>query len=230
MKYNRIISGRFLSRPNRFIARCEIDGKAETVHVKNTGRLKELLLPGVTVYLEFSDNPARKTRYSLVTVAKGKKLVNIDSNAPNKVVAEALKAGILQLPGMPCVDLIRPEHEYGKSRFDLYLEGGGQKAFMEIKGVTLEKDGIAMFPDAPTLRGAKHVHELIAAREEGYMAYIMFLIQMKDVRSFTPNDEMHQAFGDALRLAAKKGVNILAYDCHVEPGGLMFADPVEVVL
>lgn len=141
MKYQKVIPGRFLSRPNRFIAQCEIDGQTETVHVKNTGRCRELLLPGAPVYLEVSDNPGRKTRYSLVTVGKGERLVNIDSNAPNKVAAEALKDGTLQLPGMPVLELIKPEHGYGQSRFDLYLEGGGRKAFLEVKGVTLEKDG-----------------------------------------------------------------------------------------
>jgi len=230
LKYKKVTGGRFLSRPNRFIAVCEIDGAIETVHVKNTGRLKELLVPGTPAYLEYSDKPERKTRYSLVTVEKVKWLVNIDSNAPNRVVADALKTGVLKLPGMPVLDHIKPEHGYGKSRFDLYLEGGGMKAFMEIKGVTLEKDGIAMFPDAPTLRGEKHVHELIAAREEGYQAYILFLIQMKGISFFTPNDEMHRAFGDAVRLAAENGVHVLAYDCHVEPDSLTIADPVEVVL
>lgn len=202
MKYQNVIPGRFLSRANRFIAQCEIDGAIETVHVKNTGRLKELLFRELQSIWS-SDNPARKTRYSLVAVEKGERIVNIDSNAPNKVAVESLKEGILQLPGMPYIDLIKTEHGYGKSRFDIYLEGGGQKALMEIKGVTLEKDGIAMFPDAPTQRGVKHVHELIAAREEGYMAYILFVIQMKDIRCFMPNDETHRAFGDALRLAEK---------------------------
>lgn len=230
MKYQNVIPGRFLSRANRFIAQCEIDGAIETVHVKNTGRLKELLVPGAPVYLEISDNPARKTRYSLVAVEKGERIVNIDSNAPNKVAVESLKEGILQLPGMPYIDLIKTEHGYGKSRFDIYLEGGGQKALMEIKGVTLEKDGIAMFPDAPTQRGVKHVHELIAAREEGYMAYILFVIQMKDIRCFMPNDETHRAFGDALRLAEKNDVKILAYDCNVEHDGFTIAEPVRVVL
>ena len=230
MKYGKIIEGRFLSRPNRFIAFCEIDGAVETVHVKNTGRLKELLVPGAQVYLELSDKPERKTRFSLVTVQEGKRLVNIDSNAPNRVVEEAVKSGALKLPGMPRVDLVKSEHGYGKSRFDLYLEGGGRKAFMEIKGVTLEKDGVAMFPDAPTLRGAKHVHELISARNEGYLAYLLFLIQMKGVRCFTPNDEMHRVFGDAVRLAAENGIHVLAYDCHVEPDSLTIADPVKVVL
>lgn len=230
MKYEKVIPGRFLSRPNRFIANCEIDGAKETVHVKNTGRLRELLIPNAPVYLKLSDKPGRKTRYSLVTVKKGERLVNIDSNAPNKVVAEALKSGMLKLPGMPNLDIIKAEHGYGNSRFDLYLEGGGQKAFMEIKGVTLEKNGIAMFPDAPTERGAKHVLELINAVKEGFLAYILFVIQMKDIRCFMPNDEMHRAFGDALRLAAKNGVHILAYDCHVEPDGFTIADPVKVVL
>ncbi len=230
LKYQKVIPGRFLSRANRFIAQCEIDGVIETVHVKNTGRLKELLVPGVPVYLELSDNPARKTRYSLIAVEKGERIVNIDSNAPNKVAVEALKEGSLQLTGMPDIDLIRPEYRYGKSRFDIYLEGGGQKALMEIKGVTLEKDGIAMFPDAPTERGVKHVHELIAARKEGYMAYILFVIQMKKLRCFMPNDETHRAFGDALRLAENNDVKILAYDCNVEHDGFTIAEPVRVVL
>jgi len=230
LKYDKIVTGRFISRPNRFIANCLVDGRTETVHVKNTGRLKELLVPNARVYLELSDRPGRKTRYSLVTVRKGERLVNIDSNAPNRVVADALRNGRLKLPGMPVIDYIKTEKDFGNSRFDIYLEGDGRKAFMEIKGVTLEKNGIAMFPDAPTERGTKHLHELIAAAEGGYMAYIIFVIQMKGVRYFMPNDEMHKAFGDALRLAANHGVNIIAYDCNVEPDGFTLADPVEVVL
>jgi len=230
LRYEKVIPGRFLSRPNRFIARCEINGTIETVHVKNTGRLKELLVPGAPVFLEFSDKPNRKTRYSLVTVEKAGRLVNIDSNIPNQVALETLKAGMIKLPGMSGFDLIKSEQKYGQSRFDLYLEGGGRKAFLEVKGVTLEKDGVAMFPDAPTERGVRHIHELIAAVEEGYDAYILFVIQMKGVRCFMPNDETHRAFGEALRLAASKGVHVLAYDCHVEPDSLKLVDPVKVVL
>lgn len=230
MKYQKVIPGRFLSRPNRFIAKCEIDGAIETVHVKNTGRLRELLVPGAPAYLEFSDKPGRKTRYSLVAVEKEGRLVNIDSTAPNRVAAEALKEGTLRLPDMPVIDQIKAERVYGQSRFDLYLEGDGRKALLEVKGVTLEKNGIAMFPDAPTERGAKHVHELIAARKEGYLAYILFVIQMKGVCCFMPNDETHAAFGEALRLAAAQGVHVLACDCRVEPDSLSIVDPVKVVL
>lgn len=230
MKYKNIVPGIFLSRPNRFIAHVLIEGKNETVHVKNTGRCKELLLPGTEVYLEEHDNPNRKTKYSLITVKKGSMLVNIDSQAPNKVLHEALKKG-LELPFLTSsITYIKPEAVYGDSRFDFYLEAGDQKAFIEVKGATLEFDGIAMFPDAPTERGVKHVHELIKAANDGYTTYVVFVIQMKGMSCIKPNDDTHLEFGQALRAASNAGVHILAYDCIIKPDEMKLDEPVEVIL
>lgn len=230
MKYKNIVSGVFLSRPNRFIAHVLIEGKEEIVHVKNTGRCKELLIPGSEVYLEGHDNPNRKTKYSLITVKKGNMLVNIDSQAPNKVLHEALKKG-LELPFLASpITYIKPEAVYGDSRLDFYLEAGNQKAFIEVKGATLECEGIVMFPDAPTERGVKHVHELIKAVEDGYTAYAMFIIQMKGISCIKPNDDTHAEFGQALRTASRAGVHILAYDCIISPDGMKLDAPVEVIL
>lgn len=216
MKYERIIKGIFLSRPNRFIAKVNIDGVTETVHVKNTGRCKELLIPECTVYLCGSDNPLRKTRYDLVAVEKQKEngetlLINMDSQIPNFAAEEFLKKGNIFSPSA----VIKREVTYSNSRFDVFVTDGERKAFVEIKGVTLEKDGVAMFPDAPTLRGVKHMNELIKAKNEGYEAYILFVIQMKGVTLFTPNRETHPEFADALKEAETAGVKILAYDCIV---------------
>ena len=216
MKYETVVSARFLQRINRFVARVEIDGREETVHVKNTGRCKELLVEGVTVYLAHSDNPLRKTKYDLVTVEKVRRdgsalLVNMDSQIVNGVAEEWLKAGNLFPRGV----MIRREVTFGKSRFDFYLEYGSRRAFLEVKGVTLETDGFARFPDAPTERGVKHLNELIACREAGYEAYVLFVLAMEGMRSFSPNDETHKAFGDALRRAAKKGVTVLAVECCI---------------
>ena len=218
MKYKRITNGIFLSRPNRFIAKVEIDGKEETVHVKNTGRCKELLIPGVTVYLSISDNPSRKTAFDLVAVEKKREhkpplLVNMDSQVPNYAAEEWLKKGVLFSENA----VIKREVTYGKSRFDFYIEDGERKIFLEVKGVTLENDGIASFPDAPTERGVKHINELVASVENGFEAYILFVVQMNEIELMTPNDITHKAFGDALRNAQKKGVNILAVDCKVTP-------------
>lgn len=175
MKYNKIVKGKFIERPNRFIAYCDIDGKVEKVHVKNTGRCKELLIEGCTVYLEESDNPNRKTKYSLVAVEKGKRLINMDSQIPNKVVYEALENGLIQLPGLnEEITYIKPEQKYHDSRFDIYLETKNKKVFIEIKGVTLEENGVVMFPDAKTERGVKHINELIKAKNDGYECYIFF--------------------------------------------------------
>lgn len=226
MLYQNIVEGTFIKRPNRFIAHVMIDGNLEICHVKNTGRCKELLIPGVTVYLERNYNTNRKTKYSLINVDKNGKLINMDSNAPNKVVHEWLKEGKL----FSDISLIRPEMKYNNSRFDFYVEHGNKKAFIEVKGVTLEEDGVVRFPDAPTMRGVKHVYELCDAKKEGYEAYVIFVIQMKNVLYFTPNIKTHKEFGDALIEASNFGVQILAYDCHVTKDFLNIVDEVEVRL
>lgn len=220
MKYKNIVEGEFISRPNRFIAHVKINDKIEICHVKNTGRCKELLIKGATVYLEHSDNPNRKTAYSLIAVQKGHRLINIDSQAPNKVLHEGLLNKTIVLPNFEEIIEIRPERVYQKSRFDFYIENNNKKAFIEVKGVTLEEDEIVKFPDAPTERGLKHVYELVQALEDGYMAYIVFVIQMNDVKYFTPNDSTQKEFGEALQYAQNKGVQILAYESDVEPDSL----------
>lgn len=226
MRYNNITPAKFLSRPNRFIARVELAGREETVHVKNTGRCRELLVPGATVWLTESGNPARKTRYDLVAVDKGGLLINMDSQAPNRVFGEWARAGRF----VEGLTLLRPETAWGDSRFDFYWEAGERRGFVEVKGCTLERDGLALFPDAPTQRGVKHLHELTAARGAGYEAAVCFVIQMKGVRTFQPNDETHPAFGAALRQAAANGVQVLAVDCRVEPDGLWMDQSVRVNL
>lgn len=231
MKYNKMVKAEFLERPNRFVAYCMINGEKEKIHVKNTGRCRELLVPGSTVYLEESDNPNRATRYSLIAVEKGDRLINMDSQVTNKMVYESLKDKSLILPGFDEeITLIKPEKTYGNSRFDVYIEGNTKKAFIEIKGCTLEIDNVVKFPDAKTERGVKHVKELIQAREEGYLAYIILVIQMKDVLYFTPNIEMHKEFGDVLKEANEKGVQILAYDSIVEIDSIKLNKQVKVVL
>lgn len=230
MKYSNIISGIFISRPNRFIANVMIDDKLELAHVKNTGRCKELLIPGVLVYLEKHNNPNRKTKYSLIAVQKENTLINIDSQAPNKVLFEALKEGF-QLPGLKDkVTYLKPETTYKNSRFDIYLESKNEKVFIEVKGVTLENDGVVLFPDAPTERGVKHIRELISAVEEGYLGYIVFIAQVKGIKYFTPNDSTDENFGIALREASNMGVNILAYDCLVEKDELKLNSQIQVCL
>lgn len=226
MRYKNIQEGRFLNRPNRFIAHVEINGREEICHVKNTGRCRELLVPGATVFLEESQNPARKTKYDLVGVKKGDLLINMDSQIPNYAVKEWLEQGDL----LGELDSIRQEVKYGNSRFDLYAETGDRKIFIEVKGVTLEEEGIARFPDAPTERGIKHIQELIKCRKDGYEAYLIFVVQMKGVRLMEPNDRTHKAFGDALRAAYKEGVQILAYDCQVTKDSICLDQPVEVRL
>ena len=226
MIYNRMVPGTFLERPNRFIAYVEIEGRKETVHVKNTGRCAELLQTGVRVYLQESENPGRKTKWDLIAVEKGSRMVNMDSQIPNKVVKEWLEAGHL----FENITRIQPEFTYGNSRFDLYVEADGKRIFIEVKGVTLEQDGVVRFPDAPSDRAVKHVEELKAAVKEGYEAYVFFVIQMKDVRYFTPNMDTHPAFGEALRDAARAGVHVLAYDCEVSSDRIAIADIVPVVL
>lgn len=215
MRYQWVIPGKFLSRPNRFIALVEVGGETVVAHVKNTGRCKELLVPGVTVYLQRADAPARKTLYDLIAVEKGSLLINMDAQAPNKVFAEWARSGVLS-----GLTLLRPETTWGSSRFDFYWESAAEKGFVEVKGVTLERDGGAYFPDAPTERGVKHLKELTAARQQGYQAAVCFVIQMKGVDFFSPNDETHPEFGDTLRMAARSGVDIWAYDCLVTPDTL----------
>ncbi len=226
MRYQHMEEGRFLSRPNRFIAHVALAGREEVCHVKNTGRCRELLVPGALVYLERSDNPARKTRYDLVAVQKGERLINMDAQAPNQVFREWAAAGNF-LPGLRA---IRPESTFGGSRFDFRLETDGGTTFVEVKGVTLEEGGEARFPDAPTERGVKHLRELQRAAAEGYGAAVFFVIQMRGVTRFCPNDATHPAFGQALREAASSGVAVYAYDCLVTPDTLAIHRPVPVVL
>ena len=204
----------------------ETDGEEMTVHVKNTGRCKELLLSGCTVYLEKAKNPERKTPYDLIAVKKGEILINMDSQVVNGAAEEWIPKSGLFSPDAK----VRREVTHGNSRFDLYIEDGDRKAFIEVKGVTLEKEGKAWFPDAPTLRGVKHLNHLSEVIAEGYEAYVLFVIQMKGITSFSPNDGMHKDFGDALRSAQKSGVNILAYDCKVTPDTIEIDSPVRVEL
>lgn len=242
MKYEKIVSGIFVSRLNRFIAHVLIDGTEEIVHVKNTGRCKELLVPGCKVYLEDFEGRMgkRKLRYSLVAVEKKRCLsdadcgrndsckdyeiilINMDSQAPNKVVGEWLAT--------QGYDFIKPEFTFGKSRVDFYMERGKEKFLLEVKGCTLEYNGHCFFPDAPTERGVKHLEELIKAKEHGYHAAVLILIQMEESIDFAPNDETHKEFGDTLRLAASRGVEVLCYNCKVTPDSLQLKDKIKVVL
>ena len=250
MTYQDIHAARFLARPNRFIAHVELDGREETVHVKNTGRCKELLLPGCTVYLEGSANPQRKTKYDLVAVEKARPglpplLINMDAQAPNKVFGEWMGAGLGEELGLPRPALLRPETTWGNSRFDFYWEEScwgearerlcgtsevSRKGFVEVKGCTLEKNGLALFPDAPTLRGVKHLRELIACRREGYEAAVCIVVQMEGMTAFSPNDHTHPEFGAALREAAQAGVKVLAVECAVTADSLTMTRPIEVRL
>ena len=226
MKYESIVEGRFVSRPNRFIAYVSMNGTREKVHVKNTGRCRELLTDGAEVFLSESSNPERSTRYDLVTVRKGERLVNMDSQAPNKAVEEWLHKKEL-FPDITCV---RPETTYGNSRFDFYIETKQDKIFMEVKGVTLEQNNMVLFPDAPSERAVKHVYELIEAVKDGYQAYIMFVVQMKNVSLFMPNRDTQPEFADALLAARKAGVKIIAYDCLVTQDSMVIDTPVPVNL
>ena len=223
MQYENMVPGIFLARPNRFIAHVEIDGKEEIVHVKNTGRCRELLLPGATVYLEESSNPNRKTKFDLIFVQKGNRIINMDSQAPNAAVKEWLLEG-----GLGRIENLKGEYTHGDSRFDFSFMKDGKRCFLEVKGVTLENDGICAFPDAPTERGVKHLHGLTKLAQEGYGAYVLFVIQMADVKYLHPNDATDPAFGTALRTAAAQGVNVLAMCCGVEPGRMVIDSPVEV--
>ncbi|NLC76393.1 MAG: DNA/RNA nuclease SfsA [Clostridia bacterium] len=226
MKYQNIKEATFLSRPNRFIAEIEIEGKVEVCHVKNTGRCRELLIPGADIFVRQADNPNRKTKYDLIGVCKGDRLVNIDSQVVNQVFHEWVSSSNY----FPGVSLIKPEYRYKQSRFDFYLEAAGKKLLVEVKGVTLEKENVAMFPDAPTERGVKHINELVTSLTDGYEPYIVFIIQMKNVAYFTPNAITHPEFAEALKAAAEKGVKILALDCIVTPDSIEAGDFVFVRL
>ncbi len=230
MHYSNCTAGTFLSRPNRFVAQVALDGRTETCHVKNTGRCRELLIPGCRVYLTRSDNPARKTKYDLIAVekqtARGPLLINIDAQAPNHVFEAWARAGRFR----PGLTLLRPETVYGASRFDFYWETDTDRGFVEVKGVTLEEDGVARFPDAPTLRGVKHLEELIAAHQAGYQAALCFIVQFSGAKYVTPNDTTHPQFGQALRRAAQAGVEVFALGCAVTPDTLTAEEFVPVRL
>lgn len=226
IEYPNMVQGKFLARPNRFVAQVELDGKVEICHVKNTGRCRELLRPGAAVWCQHHDDPLRKTAWSLITVQKGDHLVNMDSQVPNRAAREYLERGGLGF--MP--DLVKPEQTFGQSRFDLYYEAGDRKGFVEVKGVTLEEDGVARFPDAPTERGRKHLQELQAAANQGYEAWVLFVIQMSGLRWFEPNDPRDPAFSTALREAAQNGVQVRAVSCRVTPSTMEIDAPVAVRL
>ena len=230
MKYTNIHKATFISRPNRFIAECDLNGETVVAHVKNTGRCRELLIPGVTVFLDEPTGRERKTKYDLVVVEKtlsdgSKILVNMDSQAPNEAAEEFVKKRLF-----PDAISVRREVTKGNSRFDFCIEEENRTTFLEVKGVTLENDGIASFPDAPTERGVKHIEELIELKSQGYGAAILFVIQMKGISQFGPNDITHKAFGDALRKAKESGVDVYAYDCIVTPESMVIDQPVEVKL
>lgn len=227
MQYHHICQGVFLRRPNRFIAHVLLDGQEVVCHVKNTGRLRELLLPGALVFLEESEKPERKTHFDLVGVQRGDQVVNIDSQAPNQAVGEWLRSGGL----FSDISLVKPEARWGQSRFDFYLEtASGRRAFLEVKGVTLLQGKAARFPDAPTTRGVKHIQELASCLQDGYEAYILFLLAMKGAQYLEPNDATHAVFGDALRCAEHAGVRILARDCLTASDSLIVDQPVPVRL
>lgn len=226
MRYPNTKEGIFLKRPNRFIAHVEVDGNVKICHVKNTGRCRELLTEGARVIVQECDHPGRKTKFDLISVWKGERLVNMDSQAPNKVFKEwAETSGYFQ-----GLRLIKPEQKYGNSRFDFYLETETRKLFVEVKGVTLEANGVVRFPDAPTQRGVKHLNELMACLEDGYEALVVFIVQMKGVRHFEPNDAMHPEFGEALRLLSERGGEVIAVDCAVTESALVAGERVEVKL
>ena len=223
MKYNNIYPGKFISRPNRFIANIEIDGKTEVCHVKNTGRCKELLIEGADVFVQKSDNPLRKTAYDLISVYKNGMLINMDSQVPNKVFHEWVKTSGF----FGEVSKIKPEYKYKNSRFDFYIESGERKILVEVKGVTLENDGVVSFPDAPTERGVKHLNELIDATKNGFEAYVFFIVQMEKCKCFTPNRENHPEFADILLNAKKAGVGVKALKCKVTKTEITAYDFVE---
>ena len=225
MRYADMVPGIFRNRPNRFIAHVEIDGREQVVHVKNTGRCRELLVPGATVWCQHSDNPARKTQYDLITVRKGQRLINMDSQAPNTAAREWLESG-----GLGNIDNLRQETVHGDSRFDFSFTKEGKTCFLEVKGVTLEDNGVCAFPDAPTQRGAKHLRGLAEAARQGDGAYVLFVIQMADVKYLHPNDRTDPDFGAALREAAAQGVKVLAVRCQVSEDEMMISGSVPVRL
>lgn len=225
MEYSNMVPGVFLDRPNRFIAHVEIEGAVETVHVKNTGRCRELLVSGAKVYCQRSDNPARKTKYDLISVEKNGRLINMDSQAPNAAAGEWLRSG-----GLGGVENLRAETVHGDSRFDFSFILEGRPCFLEVKGVTLEEDGVCAFPDAPTERGAKHLRGLMEATREGYGAYVLFVIQMENVRYLCPNETTDPDFALALRQAAAAGVHVLAVECRVTPETMILTKRVPVKL
>lgn len=225
MHYDHMVPGVFRARPNRFIAHIEIDGQVEVCHVKNTGRCRELLVSGAAVWCQKASNPARKTKYDLVYVQKGNRLINMDSQAPNAAVKEWLSGG-----GFGNIEDLRPETFHGASRFDFAFRKDGRPCLMEVKGVTLERDGICAFPDAPTERGARHLRHLTEAAKEGFECYVLFVIQMADVQYLHPNDATDPAFGAALRTAAASGVHVLAMDCAVTETTMTIRNTVPVIL
>jgi len=224
MVYDNVVPGVFLHRPNRFIAEVEIGGVPVVAHVKNTGRCKELLVPGAKIYLSESANPKRSTKYDLISVWKRQRLINMDSQAPNRVLGEYLQEGSY----IKGITLIKPEATYQGSRFDFYIEAGTRKIFIEVKGVTLEREGVAMFPDAPTERGVKHLNDLAACISHGYEAQAIFVVQMEEALYVTPNNETHPAFGAALTAAVKAGVVATAFSCHVTENSLAIKNHLHV--
>ena len=228
MKYKNVVEAIFINRPNRFIANVVIDGKLEKVHVKNTGRCKEILTEGTKVYLEKANNPNRKTRYSLISAYKGDLLINIDSQVPNEVVYSSIREN--KIEELIDVDILKKEVNYRGSRFDLYYEKGDEKGFIEVKGVTLEIDGLSLFPDAPTERGTRHIREIIQSVEEGYNSYIFFLVQIPEIKFFKPHEEMDKAFSHALLEAKEKGVNILAYNSLVTKDEILLGQRIKVLI
>lgn len=226
MRYERIEEAVFKARPNRFIAHVITERGEEICHVKNTGRCRELLVPDAHIWVQRNENPSRKTALDLIAVEKNGQVVNMDSQIPNRVAEEWIRAGHLFSEKA----VIRPETRFGNSRFDLYLEEGNRKMFLEVKGVTLEEDGIARFPDAPTERGVKHMEELISCVEAGYEAGILFVIQMKGIRYLEPNDRTHPEFGETLRRAKRAGVQVMAVDCLVAPDFIAADREIEVRL
>ena len=230
MVYKNILKATFKNRPNRFIAECIIDNQEAIVHVKNTGRCRELLVPDAEVYLEYFPESSRKTKYDIITVNKNGRLINMDSAAPNKVIYEALNLGKNILNNSEPLTYIKMEQKYNQSRFDVYAETSSSKIFAEIKGVTLEENNIVMFPDAPTERGVKHIMELIDAKDNGFDAHIIFVIQMENPAYFTPNYKTHKEFGQALKLAKDKGVNISAWDCLITENSITLNKQVNIIL
>lgn len=226
MEYPNMEPGRFIARPNRFMARVELESGEQVCHVKNTGRCKELLVPGAEVWVQRASNAARRTAYDLISVRKGDRLINMDSNAPNRVFGDWARAGHF----IPDLTLCRGEVTHGDSRFDFYMETAHKRLFVEVKGVTLEEDGVVRFPDAPTARGVKHLHGLMACVKEGYEAWAVFVVQMSGVSHFEPNRRTHAEFADAMIAAQAAGVHLLAMDCEVTETRLAIRQPVPIVL